>query len=323
MKILIIRFSSLGDIILTQPIIAELKEHFPGAEIDYLTKDIFAPLVENYFFINSVLTDYKSLSSLWNIRKNKYDLIIDLHNKLNSWIAKRIIQGKKCITYNKKRKLRQKIVAHKTNQTINSTVDLYNSIFTKMKLNFSFRQPLLRVPLSSKNLLIRPEKYKVMIFPGATHNTKRIPCHKLISFINNYDHNDTVFYLMGSPNEKNITSRIKENSNKACIDLAGKFDLVDLVIAISQADIIITNDSGPMHIAAALEKPQIAFFGSTNTSLGFRPLNSKAKIITYPVECSPCSLHGEKECPLKHFSCLQNISIETLYANYIDLLQLK
>jgi heptosyltransferase-2 len=322
MKILLIRFSSLGDIVLTQPLIAQLKESYPRAEIHYLTKTAFAPLVESYFSVNKVLTDYQSLRGLLSIKKNKSDLVIDLHNKFNSWLAKTIIHGKKSFTYNKQRRLRKKIVAHKTNQSIKTTLDLYNSVFRKMKLAYTFRQPCLKTPSASSKLLPRGEKYKVMIFPGATHNTKRIPCHKLISFINNYDHDQTSFYLMGSKDEKNITSKIKEKSKKETFDLAGDFNLVQLVAAISEADIVLSNDSGPMHIAAALGKAQIAFFGSTNLSLGFGPLNKQARVLTYPIECSPCSLHGGKECPLGHFSCMQNISVEAIYANYIDLLKL-
>ncbi len=323
MKILIIRFSSLGDIILTKPIIDELKAKFPQAQVDYLTKSAFAPLINTYFPIDSVLTQYKSLKDLLKIKAVKYDLVIDLHNKFNSWLTKKIILGKQTITYDKKRHLRQRIVAHKTSKTINSTLDLYNSVFKKLNIDFSFKYPkILLDNLNQEELLPSNAKLKVVIFPGATHNTKRIPCHKLIAFINNYQHDDTIFYLMGSPNEKEITSAIKDKSNKETYDLAGKFNLVELVAAINQADLVITNDSGPMHIAAALEKAQIAFFGSTNIALGFRPLNDKARIISYPIKCSPCTLHGEKECPLGHFSCMQNISPDTIYANYVELLTL-
>lgn len=315
-RILIIRFSSLGDIILTQAVIEQLRIIYSKPEIDYLTKPLFKPLISAYFPVNTIYTEYKSLSKLNELRKRKYDLVIDLHNKFNSWFAKTIIHGEKCLTYDKKRRLREKIVAHKTSQAINSTVDLYNTVFTKLNKPFSFLEPNITIQGDNLNLLPAKNKLNVVIFPGATHNTKRIPSHKIISFINDYEHPNTNFYLLGSSDEAELISEITHQCHKPCFDLAGKFNLVELVAAINEADFVITNDSGPMHIAAALHKPQIAFFGSTNVSLGFRPLNKKAVVITHPIKCSPCTLHGQKECPLKHFDCMEKISVEKIYEEY-------
>lgn len=315
-RILIIRFSSLGDIVLTKAIVDQLKNIYPNAQIDYLTKPAFKQFVTTYFSVNSVFTEYKSYSQLRNLSKRKYNLVLDLHSKLNSWLAKRIIRGQKTVTYNKKRALRNKIVAHKTELSINSTVDLYNTVFDKLKAPYTFIEPVIKVPTKTLNLLPSKANMNVVIFPGATHNTKRIPKQKLISFINNYEHNNTNFYLLGSKGEKELTQEIQKDITKPSFDLAGNFNLVELVEAINEADLVITNDSGPMHIAAALRKPQIAFFGSTNVTLGFRPLNKNAIILTSPINCSPCTLHGQKECPLKHFDCMENIQVRAIFEAY-------
>ncbi len=320
-RILIIRFSSLGDIILTASVIQQLRKIYPKAEIDYLTKPIFEPLISSYFPINQVFTEYKSYHKLKELKRRNYTLVIDLHNKLNSWIAKKIICGEKRVTYDKKRRLRKKIVAHKTTLSINSSVDLYNSVFDKLKIPYTFIEPNIKIESEAQqNLLPSKNKLNVVIFPGATHNTKRVPKHILISFINNYEHYDTSFFFLGSKSEKELTQEIAQKCKKECFDLAGKFNLVELVAAINEADIVISNDSGPMHIAAALGKPQIAFFGSTNVSLGFRPLNENAIVITNPIQCSPCTLHGRKECPLKHFACMENISTNSIYEAYKELI---
>lgn len=323
-NILIIRFSSLGDIILTEPIIRQLRISYPGCKIDYLTKKIFEPIITTFFEVDSVFTDYESLAGLFELRRKKYELVIDLQKKFNSWWAKGIIAGKKNVSYDKKRRLRKKIVAHRTSLTINSTVDLYNTVFDKLELPYTFLNPKLKTTKSG-NLLpsANPkDNLKLVIFPGATHKTKRIPAEKIISFINNYPHDDTDFYLLGSFQEEAITSRIKKETNKLCYDLAGKFSLVELINAIDLAHIVITNDSGPMHIAAALGKPQLAFFGSTHPSLGFRPLNDKAIVLSLDINCSPCTLHGDKACPLKHFNCLNQITVESIFEAYQNLLTL-
>lgn len=323
-KILIIRFSSLGDIILTEPIIRQLRISYPGCTVDYLTKKAFEPIITTFFGVDSVFTDYESLVGLIKLRRRKYDLVIDLQKKFNSWWAKGVIAGKKNVSYDKKRRLRKRIVARKTSLTINSTVDLYNTVFDKLELPYSFQQPRIKTS-QSDNLLpsANPkDNLKLVIFPGATHNTKRIPPDKIISFINDYPHKDTDFYLLGSVQEGAITAKIKKETNKLCYDLAGNFNLVELINAIDLAHIVITNDSGPMHIAAALEKPQLAFFGSTHISLGFRPLNNKAIVLSRDLECSPCTLHGEKACPLKHFNCLNQITVESIFEAYQNLLTL-
>lgn len=320
-NILIIRFSSLGDIILTEPIIRQLRVSFPDCKIDYLTKPAFEPIITGFFGVDAVFTDYESLKGLIELRRRKYDLVIDLQRKFNSWWAKNIIVGKKNVCYDKKRRLRKKIVAHKTSDSINSTVDLYNTIFDKLELPYTFQNPKLKTSKST-GLLVSKKKINVVIFPGATHNTKRIPAEKIISFIDNYEHPETAFYLLGSNQEEYLTAKIKKATNKLCHNLAGSFNLVELINAIDEADVIITNDSGPMHIAAALGKPQLAFFGSTDVSLGFKPLNPKALVLSLDLECSPCTLHGEKKCPLKHFNCLKQISVETIYESYQNILTL-
>lgn len=320
-RILIIRFSSLGDIILTKSVVDQLRLQYPNSEIDFLTKAVFEPLVSTYFAVDNVFTEYKSYYQLIKLKKRDYSLVIDVHGKLNSWLAKKIINGEKTVTYDKKRRLRKKIVAHKTDLSINSTVDLYNSVFDKLRRPFIFLNPVIKIKKINKSqLLPSKNKLNLVIFPGATHNTKRVPQHHLISFINNFEHKDTNFYLLGSNSEKELTHEIAQECEKTCFDLAGKFNLVELVEAINEADVVITNDSGPMHIAASLGKPQLAFFGSTNVSLGFRPLNKKAIILTNPIECSPCTLHGEKRCPLKHFACLENITEESIFEAYSELL---
>ena len=92
-------------------------------------------------------------------------------------------------------------------------------------------------------------------------------------------------------------------------NICGELDLQQLVTAIDKMDVIISNDSGPMHIAAALEKPQITIFGATHPKLGFAPLNKNAVILSTDLECQPCSLHGSKACPLDHFNCMKQISV--------------
>ncbi len=322
MRILIIRFSSLGDIILTEAVIRNLRNAFPNATIDYVTKPIFKDLVKDFLGVDRVFTEYKNLKSLKRISSNNYDIVIDLHAKLNSFITKHLVSSKQTITYNKKRGLRKKIVSHSTNEAIDTTVDLYFSVFDKLNIQSSDKYPRFQASKSS-NLLANKNKHNIVIFPGATHETKRMPQEKIIELISYLKQDSINFYLLGTKSEEEIITNICQAHPDSCINLAGKFSIVELINAVSEADLVITNDSGPMHIASALSLPQIAFFGATNTRLGFRPLNDKAQVISLDLECSPCSLHGTEKCPLGHFDCMKKIDMKMVADKIQNTLNIK
>lgn len=315
MRILIIRFSSLGDIVLTEPIISSLRKEYKDCTIDYLTKSVFSGIVSEFMAVDNVYTDYKRLSDLSKLRRLRYDIVIDLHGKFNSFWSRLIISGKKTVVYNKQRLLRQKIVKKRSKKSIYSTVDLYNSVLEKLGISFMFVNPRLNITKKDITFLPKKSNFNIVIFPGATHATKRLPTSKLKLFIEELSDNDISFYGMGSKNEIDIIDSLVSGTTNS-YNLGGKFSLKELVYAVNEADLVITNDSGPMHIAAALGKRQIAFFGSTNLRLGFRPLNKNAIVIAKDLPCSPCTLHGEEKCPLGHFKCMKSISLDDIMQAY-------
>jgi len=323
MKILIIRFSHLGDIVLTQPIVQRLYKVFPEAELYYLTKEQYQEIPKFFGIPLQVLTYSKLLESFSGLRKKQFDLVFDLQNKLNSFLIKSVCVRAKTFTYNKQRSLRTAIVKHKTEQDINSTMDLYHSALTEAADNLHQtslaekpENPIL-YPDQAKlknmqNRLKRPDGKKIIaLFPGATHNTKMYPAVSFIELIKKSG--DTYhFWLLGNAAEKDLTYQIYFETADKSTNLGGAFDLEEMIHVIAISDAVVTNDSGPMHIAAALGKPQIAIFGSTHPRLGFRPLNEKAIIISQDLSCQPCSLHGQKACPLKHFNCMKLIEPEII-----------
>ena len=305
MKVLIIRFSSLGDIVLTEPISYILRKKFPEAQIDYLTKKVFVPLVQSFRSVDNIYDEDNK-----DIFKNRYDVVIDLHSKLKSFLYSYKIKSKKRLVYNKKHLLRLMIVKKLTSKSIHSTLDLYLTPIKKLIPDFDYEYPVL-IPRKSEKvdkILKRfDEKKKILvIFPGAKHQTKIYPKDYLTHFIN-LKKSEYNVVLCGGSDEVELCKNIEEKA-KGIINLTGEFSISELIYFISQADYIISNDSGPMHIAAALSKPQIAIFGSTSTALGFAPLNRKAVILEKPLPCRPCSLHGREDCPLKHFRCMRDIT---------------
>ncbi len=315
-KILVIRLSSLGDIVLTQSAVQALRNEFPNSQINYLTKREYSPIVEMFNCVDEIHYWENKYSLLKKLKKLKFDLAVDLHSKLNTFIIKNSIKAKRTVSYNKKHLLRRQIVKKRTNKTILSTVALYFTALKKIGLESKVSAPNL---FPSNNVVI-PDLFPVSdkiqyigLFPGALHKTKQYPIDQLAEFIDSVPTEwNCQFLTFGSKVERYLASELNSLTKTNIIDLCGKLDLQQLVFAINMMDVVITNDSGPMHIAAAMQKPQIAIFGSTHPKLGFAPMNKKAILLFADLPCQPCSLHGGKECPIKHFNCMKSITAEQI-----------
>lgn len=311
-KILVIRLSSLGDIVLTQSAVQALHNEFPDAQIHYLTKKIYSPIVEMFNCVNKIHYWEDKYTLLKNLRKIKFDLAIDLHSKFNTFIIKRFISTKQTVTYNKEHFLRRKIVKKRTDKTISSTAELYFTALKRIGLENEASSPKL-FPVKGTEMpmifsISKKAKY-IGLFPGALHRTKQYPVKQLAEFIDSVPNEwNCQFLIFGSKEENDLADELNSLTKTNIVDLCGKLDLQKLVSAINKMDAVITNDSGPMHIAAALEKPQIAIFGATHPKLGFAPMNKKAIILSADLPCQPCSLHGEEECPKKHLNCMKSIT---------------
>ena len=314
MRFLIIRLSSLGDIILTEPVTALIKQQYPDAVIDYITKPLYQDIVKLFPYVSNVYTDYENSKFLTSISKVPYDYAIDLHNKLNSRLILNKINAKDKRVYKKQRLLRSKIVKKQTDESIDSTLSLYLSALTGIIKSPTPLAPWLSTPKATIPFEIKEDKLKIGIFPGASYETKRWPSEHFKKAIELLDSNfDTDFYIMGSESESGLTSKITRYFGENCIDLGGKLNFSELAKAISSMDLLITNDSGPMHLASAYNKPLVAIFGATHPRLGFKPMNNKAVVLAKDYPCQPCSLHGGNKCPLKHYKCMQDITPQEVF----------
>ena len=325
MKILVIRFSSLGDIILTTPVVESLRGSYPDSKIDFLTKKQFSDLVLYNPNISRVINFDSSKNSVFDvaglIKSFNYDLIVDLHNNLRSFIIRMINFGTKNVVYQKqhlKRKLLTKEVFRSKIKPIKSTINLYDTALKKLQKKLLAVKPKIYLP-QNENYIYRKfdfkkADYNIVIAPGAAHYTKQYPVNyykKLVKLINN-DFNVT-FILVGDKKDRTLSSKIKEHSQAQIHDLCGSTSILQLAVIIKQADLFISGDSGPMHMAAALNRPQIAIFGSTHPILGFSPVNDKAKIVQTDLSCRPCSIHGLEKCPQKHLNCMNMIKPKEIF----------
>lgn len=320
MKILVLRLSSLGDVMLTQPVVAELKDRYPGAVIHYLCKPEYAELVRLFGNVAEVLPYRKSL--LWHLGllSRSYDLVIDLHAKFSTWLLRNLVRAKQKVVYDKQRALRQKIVRKGKGLAIESTLRLYYSALDKLfpesgYTNRPLRQPVLQLNnLRIKHLSlppVHPGKRIAAIFAGAAHPTKIYPLQQWVELIR-LKQDRYQFWLLGSLADRDLSETIASQFEQGVYNFCGAYGLAELVLVLSRCDLVISGDSGPMHLAAALGLKQIAIFGATHPRLGFAPLNEKAVVLSADLECQPCSLHGSKRCLLGHFNCMKRLTPELI-----------
>lgn len=322
MKILVIRLSSLGDIIITEPVIYTLATQFPDSEIYYLVKPGFKDLVLSFPEDITILPWNNDLKSLLELRKHRFDLVIDLHNKPNTALIRLFCRAKIKTVYNKKHSLRQAIVAHKTTHSISSTLDLYFSALSRINITTQSRYPQITADDSADILLkengLRNNNY-ILIFPGATSFTKKWLPEYFIELINLIPAEYQIV-IAGGKSEIELCAEIGKKCNNQVIDLCAKTTIRQLISLIKQARAVIANDSGPAHLAAALSKPQITIFGATSPKLGFAPLNDKNVLISQNLPCSPCSLHGSDSCPLRHLNCMKAITPQIVHKELLKII---
>ena len=317
-KFLIIRFSSIGDIVLTTPVIRCLKQQVEDVEVHYLTKSVFASILLSNPYIDKVLTLKEDFSeTISEIKEERYDYIIDLHNNLRTKRIKNRI-GILSFKFNKLNVEKWLLVNFKINKLPNvhivdrylETVKLFDVTNDNIGLNY-FIPPADEVDL--KNLPEFLQSGYVGFVIGAKHFTKKLPTKKIIEIINKIDY--PVVLLGGKEDVEEAEQVITNCKTKNVFNSCGKFNINQSASLVNKAKVIITNDTGLMHIAAAFEKPIISIWGNTIPEFGMYPYveNELSEIIEVKnLKCRPCTKIGFKKCPKKHFSCMNDIDINLI-----------
>ena len=328
-KILIIRFSSLGDIVLTSPVIRSLKQKFPKSQIFFLTKSRYHDLLKNDPNIFSLIEfdpkeKHKGISGFLKLVEElktfNFDLVVDLHANLRSFLIRHLLKTKLKIKYNKRWFTRFLLVHFKFIHVKSiHTVDSYLKALKKIGVNSSEKDPEIFLDQESENFLkdflveknIEKDNIMVGIHPGARWKTKRWNEEKFTQICRILNQKPKVkIILFGDRNDQELIEKISSPALNRKLFKAVNLPLNKFMSLIKRCDCFITNDSGPMHIASALGVPVVAIFGPTHTKLGFSPLGPESMVLTANVKCSPCSLHGEKKCHKKSRLCMDFIQPE-------------
>ncbi len=331
-KILIIRFSSIGDIVLTNPVVRFLRRQFPGATIDFVTKKEYAELVRwNRDLSNVILFDPASEGALAElrsrIRESRYHLIVDLHNSLRSRTLRAFSRARHVRVVRKQVLRRFLLVAFGKNLYKNprSVTDRYCDTvrrFGDPDTRVEFPLPDEIVATATGRLAagkISSSDRLVGFAPSAKHFTKRWPMDRFVRLGTALAASDRVkIVILGSEADSeycaDIAQLINAGAGSHCAEpLAGKLSLSESAVIAGLCSVFVTNDTGLMHLAAARGTRVVAIFGSTVREFGFFPQGEGHVVVeNRGLECRPCSHIGRSRCPKGHFRCMNDITVDSI-----------
>ena len=322
MKFLIIRFSSIGDIVLTTPLIRCLKKQVPDAEVHFLTKKSFTNIVESNPYIDKIIT----LGNDWNtmidaLKTEQYDYIIDLHHNLRTLRIKRTLKVKS-FSFDKLNIQKWLLTALKINVLPKlhivdrnlSTLSSFGVLNDGKGLDYFIPD---KDKVKDKDIPASHHFGYIGIVIGEALETKKLPVHRLKELCSKINY---PIILLGGPEDKANGDVIAATDDIKIYNSCGKFNLNESADLVRRSKLIITHDTGLMHIAAALKKPIVSIWGNTVPDFGMTAYYGNNTITDTRFEvtslsCRPCSKIGYKQCPKKHFKCmeLQNIDLIAKY----------
>jgi len=311
-NILVIQTAFIGDAILASSVIEKLHHFFPQAQLSILVRKGNESLYKNHPFLKEVLfwdkqnNKKKNLFQLlFQIRKNKYDCIINCHRYASSGFLTAFSGAKHKAGYkqNPFSFLFDVTVKHQLTSGLHE-VERYNQLIEDFTDKDIFKPKLYPSPDDFKAVETLSQKNYVCMSPASVWFTKQLPVEKWNELIQTIA-TDTSIYLLGGPSDVALCETIlSQSNNERVINLAGKINLLQTFALMLKAKMNYVNDSAPLHLASAGNAPVTAFFLSTIPMFGFGPLSDNAQIKEVrTLKCRPCGDHGFKACPLGHFKC--------------------
>lgn len=327
MKILIIHTAFIGDIVLSIPLIKKINHVYPKAEITYLTTPAGAAILKNNPFLDEIIVydkkvENKGIKGILEIadklKKQNFEAAYIPHRYLRSSMIAFLGKIKLRIGYKGSggsfflnKKIEYKKGVHEVERLLN-LIDGDNNFDTRIELFPSEKEVENIEKLWDKENL--NNKKVIVIAPGSKWFTKMWPIEYFNKLIKMIESQDRKVVVIGGKEEIGLNIINGEN----IINLLGKTTLLELYEILRRSDIVVTNDSSPIHIASATKTFIVAIFGATVKEFGFYPWSKNSIIIeNNNIDCRPCGLHGGKKCPRDHFKCMKDIQPEHV-AKIID-----
>jgi ADP-heptose:LPS heptosyltransferase len=318
-KFLFIRFSSIGDIVLTTPLVRCLKNQLPDSEIHYLTKKQFVPVLESNPYIERIVPiNHKTGEVINDLIKENYDHIIDLHKNLRSHEV--ILQLRKPSSSFHKINLKKWLIVNLRINRLPSLhiVDRYFGALAKLGVANDLEGLDYFIPKKDEvEMDSLPETHRkgyIGWVIGGKHLTKIYPEERIIEVCRK---SEKPIILLGGAEDAGMGERIQHLTGELVFSACGKYNINQSASLVKHAEKIITNDTGMMHIAAAFKKEIISLWGNTIPEFGMSPYMPGNEHNSYILEvkglkCRPCSKLGFPRCPKRHFNCMNKLDVNHL-----------
>jgi ADP-heptose:LPS heptosyltransferase len=332
MRILVQRFSALGDIVLLLPILQALKKSHPRVEIAFLSRPFAAPLIQglDLQFIGADLTG--AHKGFWGLKKLSGeimhnfdpDLIIDAHSVLRSKVLNSLfrLRGVKVFSLKKDRRSRKLLLTKgpEAKKHWPTMSELHLDTFKRAGFHFPFdRNNIPKSPFELKASHLEwwakvKKPQNIGIAPKAKHRSKQWPREKFLEVMRENKDSGICFFLFGGPEEQKELQSLGEESG-ACFELvAGKFSLDQELGLMKKLDLVLALDSSNMHLAAWSGTKVVSIWGGTHPSAGFAPYENELNMISLSpkLNCMPCSVFGKGQCHRGDWACMQKLSVKNV-----------
>jgi heptosyltransferase-2 len=323
-RILVIRLSALGDILLTTPILQLLRTACPQARLDVLLKTPYQDLLSAHPAVHRVLA-FDSQQTLRHtlsaLRRTSYDVALDLHRTLRSYLLLQGVRARYKLAYNKRTVRRALLVClgWNTLQAMTPVPHLYAAPLRR--LGITAPVPPLEMHLApgsqaamrsyvAAHLPDQAQAPLLALAPGAHWPTKRWPVERLAAVAQDMmQRQRAAVVILGAAEDKPLAQALGQRLQGPVLDSTGHLSLMHSAALLSQCRLLISHDSGLMHLAVALQIPVLAIFGPTVQEFGFYPFQARAQVLSTSLACRPCSTKGSRRCPRGHHACMQQITV--------------
>lgn len=329
LKICLLQTAFLGDCVLTLPLLKKIKELYPGAAVSVVTRPETAGIFSASGLPAEVIEDKKKTASsgpaefsrlALELRARAFDAAIIPHRSLRSallaWragIPVRVGFSSSAGSFFLTHKVPFSWLLHDVERNL--------SLLSSLSGSLGGAFPRLGAGAGAAAPFSPSDRVTAGINAGSAWPTKRWPRESWARLIKKITaERGGKVLLVGGPGEVEWNAGIERLAGPSnCLNLTGKTDMGGLMEAIRPLKVFISNDSGPMHIAAALGVPAVGIFGPTTRELGFFPYGPGNRVIETPLACRPCALHGSKKCPRGHFLCMRLLTVEEVFKAALEI----
>lgn len=323
--ILLLRFSAIGDLILTTPLLRALRARHPGARLTFVTREDMADTLRHNPRLDRIIT-WRTGTPLGDLvrelKAGAWTHRLDLHDSLRSRRL-RLQVGGSWATYPKHRVRRTMLIAsrRRLGGALGPVADRYFEAAQGLDVTPDGGPPEFFLSREAEQAADRflgghglgRSRRLVALVPGATHFTKRWPeqhWQRLVELL--LPAHDVV--ILGGPAERAVGNRLAGGSSDRLASAAGEFSLLTSGALLKRADVVVSGDTGLLHMASAVGTPAVAIYGPGIEEFGFFPYHARATLLEQPLTCRPCAAHGRARCPLGHHRCMVDTTPEMVLA---------